>query len=65
MFSKAYDAVAQREVAIKKLSKPFNDPVIAKRTYRELKLLNHFSHDNVLDLLHVFTPDCPEILNDV
>lgn len=35
------------KVAIKKLSRPFQSPVHAKRTYRELKLLRHMKHENV------------------
>ena len=27
--------------------KPFSTPVLAKRTYRELKLLKHLKHENV------------------
>jgi p38 MAP kinase len=27
--------------------KPFSTPVLAKRTYRELKLLKHLRHENV------------------
>jgi p38 MAP kinase len=34
-------------VAIKKIMKPFSTPVLAKRTYRELKLLKHLKHENV------------------
>lgn len=35
-------------VAIKKIMKPFSAPVLAKRTYRELKLLKALRHENVL-----------------
>lgn len=34
-------------VAIKKIMKPFSAPVLAKRTYRELKLLKALMHENV------------------
>jgi serine/threonine protein kinase len=34
-------------VAVKKIMKPFSTPVLAKRTYRELKLLKHLKHENV------------------
>lgn len=30
--------------------KPFSTPVLAKRTYRELKLLKHLRHENVRHL---------------
>ncbi|EDO46881.1 predicted protein [Nematostella vectensis] len=42
-------------VAIKKLSRPFQSTMHAKRTYRELKLLRHMRHENVISLLDVFT----------
>ena len=38
-------------VAIKKLSRPFQSVVHAKRAYRELRLLRHMSHENVSYLL--------------
>lgn len=34
-------------MAVKKIMKPFSTPVLAKRTYRELKLLKHLKHENV------------------
>ncbi|KAG1650091.1 Mitogen-activated protein kinase 14B [Nymphon striatum] len=34
-------------VAIKKLARPFQSPIHAKRTYREHKLLAHMNHENV------------------
>ena len=44
------------KVAIKKLARPFQSATHAKRTYRELKLLMHMNHENVIGLLDVFTP---------
>lgn len=29
------------------MMKPFSNPTIAKRTYREVKLLKHLRHENV------------------
>ena len=43
-------------MTIKKLSRPFDHEDFAKAAYRELKLLKHVSHENVLKLLNVFTP---------
>ena len=34
-------------VAIKKLARPFQSQIHAKRTYRELKMLKHMKHENV------------------
>ncbi|KAI2805966.1 Mitogen-activated protein kinase 14 [Blomia tropicalis] len=52
----AFDRSRQMNIAIKKISTPFQTPIHAKRTYRELKLLKHMKHDNVIGLLDVFTP---------
>lgn len=41
-------------VAIKKLPRPFQSAVHAKRTYRELRMLKHMTHENVIGLLDVF-----------
>ena len=35
------------KVAIKKISRAFEDPVDAKRILREIKLMKKFSHENV------------------
>ncbi|KAL5517585.1 hypothetical protein EMCRGX_G003163 [Ephydatia muelleri] len=43
-------------VALKKLARPFQSEVHAKRTYRELRYLKHMKHENVIGLLDVFTP---------
>ncbi|TNN46790.1 Mitogen-activated protein kinase 12 [Liparis tanakae] len=47
----------KEKVAIKKLYRPFQSLIHAKRAYRELRLLRHIQHDNVICLLDVFTPD--------
>ncbi|KAH8417673.1 hypothetical protein KR222_004011 [Zaprionus bogoriensis] len=51
-------------VAIKKLSRPFQSSVHAKRTYRELMLLKHMDHENVIGLLDVFHPHPAEATLD-
>uniref|UniRef100_A0A674NMF3 mitogen-activated protein kinase n=1 Tax=Takifugu rubripes TaxID=31033 RepID=A0A674NMF3_TAKRU len=52
----AFDVKAGLRVAVKKLSRPFQSIIHAKRTYRELRLLKHMKHENVIGLLDVFTP---------
>ncbi|KAF8529682.1 mitogen-activated protein kinase HOG1 [Hysterangium stoloniferum] len=42
----AKDQLTGASVAIKKIMKPFSTPVLSKRTYRELKLLKHITHEN-------------------
>ena len=41
------DTTYNARVAIKKLSRPFQSHVHAKRCYRELRLLRHMNHENV------------------
>lgn len=45
--SSSKDQLTGMNVAIKKIMKPFSAPVLAKRTYRELKLLKALRHENV------------------
>ncbi|XP_051009382.1 mitogen-activated protein kinase 13 [Acomys russatus] len=52
----ATDKRTGEKVAIKKLSRPFQSEIFAKRAYRELLLLKHMNHENVIGLLDVFTP---------
>ncbi|KAI4884664.1 hypothetical protein NFI96_015360, partial [Prochilodus magdalenae] len=52
----AYDHILERNVAIKKLSRPFQNQTHAKRAYRELVLMKCVNHKNIIGLLNVFTP---------
>jgi serine/threonine protein kinase len=45
--SAAYDTITQQNVAIKKLSRPFQNVTHAKRAYREFKLMKLVNHKNV------------------
>lgn len=49
------DSRTGTKVAIKKLHRPFQSELFAKRAYRELRLLKHMKHDNVIGLIDVFT----------
>ncbi|XP_061577391.1 mitogen-activated protein kinase 12 [Cololabis saira] len=53
----ALDSRTGVKAAIKKLYRPFQSEIFAKRAYRELKLLKHMKHENVIGLLDVFTAD--------
>uniref|UniRef100_A0A8C2L372 mitogen-activated protein kinase n=1 Tax=Cyprinus carpio TaxID=7962 RepID=A0A8C2L372_CYPCA len=53
----AFDRRTGAKVAIKKLHRPFQSDLFAKRAYRELRLRHHMKHDNVIGLLDVFTAD--------
>uniref|UniRef100_A0A9J7XKD5 mitogen-activated protein kinase n=1 Tax=Cyprinus carpio carpio TaxID=630221 RepID=A0A9J7XKD5_CYPCA len=46
----ALDTKSGLRVAVKKLSRPFQSMIHAKRTYRELRLLKHMKHENVRDV---------------
>ena len=45
-----------KKVAIKKIPKAFEDTIDCKRLLREIKILRHFKHDNVLGLLDILPP---------
>ncbi|VDO08731.1 unnamed protein product [Rodentolepis nana] len=49
------DTVTNRRVAIKLLKKPFDVLELAKRTYRELAILSHLRHENVIHLIDAFS----------
>lgn len=55
-FSAAYDQVTGSHVAIKKLSRPFQNVTHAKRAYREFKLMRLVDHKNIIGLLNAITP---------
>jgi len=46
-----------KKVAIKKVPKAFEDLVDAKRILREVKLLRHFVHENIIGLYDLITPE--------
>ncbi|XP_078658563.1 stress-activated protein kinase JNK-like isoform X5 [Branchiostoma floridae x Branchiostoma belcheri] len=52
----AYDTLTGQNVAIKKLSRPFQNVTHAKRAYREFVLMKLVNHKNIIGLLNVFTP---------
>lgn len=57
----ARDQLTNQNVAIKKIMKPFSTPVLAKRTYRELKLLKHLRHENIISLSDIFISPLEDI----
>ena len=48
-------------MAIKKILKPFSTPVLAKRTYRELRLLKQLQHENLISLRDIFISPLEDI----
>jgi mitogen-activated protein kinase 1/3 len=61
----AKDEESKRKVAIKKVANAFEDLVDAKRILREIKLLRHFDHDNIIRLLDVQEPPSMKDFHDV
>uniref|UniRef100_A0A8C9G1G2 mitogen-activated protein kinase n=1 Tax=Pavo cristatus TaxID=9049 RepID=A0A8C9G1G2_PAVCR len=51
----AVDGRSGTKVAIKKLYRPFQSQILAKRAYRELRLLKHMKHENVSSVLAELT----------
>uniref|UniRef100_A0A1I7XRB8 Stress-activated protein kinase JNK n=2 Tax=Heterorhabditis bacteriophora TaxID=37862 RepID=A0A1I7XRB8_HETBA len=52
----ATDIIRNQSVAIKKLSRPFQNVTHAKRAFREFKLMNLVDHKNIIGLLNAFSP---------
>ncbi|ESN97496.1 hypothetical protein HELRODRAFT_150486, partial [Helobdella robusta] len=46
----ATNKLTNQTVAIKKISDIFIQPTIAVRTYREIKILRHFKHENIISI---------------
>ena len=53
----AKDTKDGEQVAIKKITNAFEDAIDCKRMLREMRLLQHFKHENVLCLRDIMNPD--------
>ncbi|XP_041349154.1 mitogen-activated protein kinase 7-like [Gigantopelta aegis] len=47
------------KVAIKKIPNVFEALTLTKRTYREIKILKHFKHDNIISIREILKPSEP------
>ena len=47
------NAETREEVAIKKIGNAFDNRIDAKRTLREIKLLRHMEHENVIFVIFI------------
>lgn len=54
----------QQKVAIKKIE-PFERSMLCLRTLRELKLLKHFNHENIISVLALQQPPSYEAFNEI
>mmetsp|Transcript_15256 Transcript_15256/g.28722 ORF Transcript_15256/g.28722 Transcript_15256/m.28722 type:complete len:584 (+) Transcript_15256:225-1976(+) len=52
----AKDFTSGTNVAIKMIPKAFHDEIDAKRILREIKLLKHFKHDNIISIQDMMPP---------
>ena len=52
----ATDSTTDKNVAIKMVPRAFNDEIDAKRILREIKLLKHFRHDNIVGIVDMMPP---------
>jgi mitogen-activated protein kinase 1/3 len=53
------------KVAIKKVANAFEDLVDAKRIVREIRLLRHFHHENIMKIVDLLPPPSPHEFEDV
>lgn len=53
--SSAVHLPSQRKVAIKRIT-PFDHSMFCLRTLREIKLLRHFNHENIISILDILQP---------
>ncbi|CAG9461299.1 unnamed protein product [Pedinophyceae sp. YPF-701] len=61
----AKNVITGKDVAIKKIGRAFENVIDAKRTLREIKLLRHLEHENVIRILDLWPPAAMEAFADV
>jgi serine/threonine protein kinase len=54
-----------KQVAIKKIPGAFEDLIDAKRIVREIRLLRHFNHENVIKIVDLLPPPSLNDFEDV
>jgi len=52
----ALDTRSGERVAIKRIANAFDDVVMCKRTLREIRMMRHFQHENILSLRDIMLP---------
>lgn len=60
-FQCASTSARSNEAVANRLSSSVGTPVLAKRTYRELKLLKHIQHENIISLSDIFISPLEDI----
>lgn len=61
----ALNKETNEEVAIKKIANAFENRIDAKRTLREIKILRHMDHPNIISIKDIIRPQRKEAFNDV
>ncbi|RLN97853.1 hypothetical protein BBJ28_00012059 [Nothophytophthora sp. Chile5] len=63
--AEAFDTELQKKVAIKKIINVFDQEIDCKRLYREIYILRHLSHPQVINLIDVIPPENYETFTDL
>tara|TARA_R110002050_G_scaffold64764_1_gene140745 strand:- start:332 stop:796 length:465 start_codon:yes stop_codon:yes gene_type:complete len=63
--SSAKDLVLNRHVAIKKIQNAFRNLLDTKRILREIKLLRHLEHENIIGLIEILQPENYKEFSDI
>ncbi|CAG7903018.1 unnamed protein product [Brassica rapa] len=61
----AVNSESNERVAIKKIMHACENPIQAKRTLREIKLLRHLEHENIVGIKDIIVPPQREFFEDV
>lgn len=61
----AFDSESNEDIAVKKIGAVFDNKIDAKRTLREIKLLRHLDHDNIIAIRDIIPPPEREKFDDV
>ncbi|XP_051151646.1 mitogen-activated protein kinase homolog MMK2-like [Andrographis paniculata] len=61
----AINSETKEEVAIKKIGSAFDNRIDAKRTLREIKLLRHLDHENIIAIKDIIRPPIRDTFKDV
>jgi len=61
----AQDEQSSEHIAIKKIENAFEHITFTKRTLRELRILRHLRHENLIDVRSIFLPGSKEEFEDI
>lgn len=63
-YSSAIHLPSSSRVAIKRIT-PFDHSMFCLRTLREIKLLRHFNHENIISILDIVKPESYDAFQEV